>query len=484
MAAHRVCENRTIIVKCLSWPLPRVAAVVLFGLISGIGSPVFAQLTVSEAEARVADPFFSRTAFSISKTYYVAVNEPGASNSNDGRYPTYRGGVNGPFKDLTSTTLRQALSNANTGIRVYVRAGTYLAPDGGVRIRGGGTEATPAILAGYPGDPRPIIDGGECLPWATVRAIANGLPYTPRVESLIKLDGRYDIVQDLQLQCGFRYNVLTRGQHTIVRRNIIRGGYEDAIKNIEGDYGLVADNDISGFVSQGLDHFAADNWLVTRNVFHGPGRDPNTAGVVGNAITVKGSARNVVITRNIVNGFATAPDQAAITLGAPASLSLLQYDTSGKVLPAAIAAVAMANVVTDFTGAAFALQSCRSCVVADNDVNRTLGLVRIGISAESRLTFADSGVLPYSSDLEVRTNDARFASVDCSESIYLGQSCYALFVVNSEEAQDLKMDHNRYYTSSMPFFVYDWAVYDLPGLQLLAGIETGSQIVPLASWPN
>jgi hypothetical protein len=478
-----VRKNQDAIVKCSSWPSPCVIAVVLFVLIGG--TPASAQLTMAEAEARVADPFFSRTTFSISKTYYVAINQPGASNSNNGRYPTYRGGLDGPFKDLTSTTLRQVLANANTGIRVYVRAGTYLAPEGGVRIRGGGTEATPAILAGYPGDSRPIIDGGECLPWQTVRAIADGMPYTPRVESLIKLDGGYDIVQDLQLQCGFRYNVLARGHHTIIRRNIIRGGYEDAIKNmLGGDHGLVADNDISGFVSQGLDHFAANNWLVTRNVFHDPGPDPNTSGVVGNAITVKGSARNVVITRNVVQRFATALDQAAITLGAPAMVSSMRYATDGTVLPAAIDAVAMGNVITDFTGAAFGLQSCRSCVVADNDVDRTLGFVRIGISEETRVDNPDSGLLPYSSDLEIRSNDARFGTVDCSEPVKVGQSCYAVFVVNGEEAQGLRMEQNRYYTDSMPFFVYDWTIYDLLGLQLLAGIESGSQITPLASWTH
>jgi hypothetical protein len=458
-------------------------AVVFLLVLGGVTSLAQAQQSAAEAEARVADPFFTRTTFSIAKTLYVAINEPGASNINNGRYPTYRGGLNGPFKDLTSVTLRQALAT-NTGVRVYVRAGTYLVPDGGVRIRGGGTEATPAILAGYPGDARPIIDGGECLPWETIRAIALGAPYTPRVESLIKLDGRYDIIEDLQLQCGFRYNVLTRGAHTILRRNIIRGAYEDSIKNTIGaDYGLVADNDISGFVSQGVDHFAANHWLVTRNTFHHPAPDPNTGGIVGNAITVKGSGRNVVITNNFVHSFFTAPDQAAITLGAPAALSSVQYDGLGNAVAAAIEAVAMANTVQDFTGAAFGVQSCERCVVSENTVDRTLGVLKIGISEETRLNNPDSAVLPYSTGLVARGNDARFPTIDCDNSIYLGQSCYALFVVNGLETEGMTIEQNTYYSSSMPYFVYDWNLYDLGAVQSLAGIELSSQIAPLAFWP-
>jgi hypothetical protein len=46
-------------------------------------------------------PFYSRpdSEFQIANTYYVAANEPGASNTNNGRYPTSRGGKNGPFRD-------------------------------------------------------------------------------------------------------------------------------------------------------------------------------------------------------------------------------------------------------------------------------------------------------------------------------------------------------------------------------------------------
>ena len=462
-----------------------VVALSAFWAVTTLASPTSAQTTVAEAEALVSDPFFTRSTFSIARTLYVAVNEPGASNSNNGKFPTYRGGLDGPFKDLNATVLRQALANTNNGLRVYIRAGTYRAPDGGLRIRGGGTAATPIIVAGYPGDARPIVDGGECLPFDKVLAIAAGeQAYTPKVESTIKLDGRYGIVEDLQIHCGFRYNVFARGLHNIIRRNIIRGAYEDSIKNTAGaDYGLLADNDIAGFVSQGLDHFGANHWLVTRNVIHDPGLDPNSGIVVGNGITVKGAARNVVITRNTVRRFLTNPDQGAITLGAPAALDLMPLDGSGNVVAAAQDAIAMGNTVEEFTGAAFSVQACKNCVVSANTVDRTLGVLKIGIAEETRNESLDSALLPYSSGLIARSNNARFTTVDCGGSLYLGQSCYAIFVVNSQETVGMTMTQNTYYSDDMPFFVYDWGMMDLKGLQTLTGAEVASTITPLALWP-
>ena len=301
----------------------------------------------------------------------------------------------------------------------------------------------------------------------------------------VKLDGQYGIVQDLQLQCGFLYNVFARGQHTIVRRNVLRWSYEDSIKNAVGaDYGLVADNDISGFVSQGLDHFGANHWLVTRNVFHDPGPDALSGEVVGNAITVKGSAQNVVITRNHVRRFATAVDQGAITLGAPAGLEWVRYDADGHALPAATDAVAMANVVEDFRGAGFGVQSCENCVVAENVVDRTLGVIRIGISEETRATAEDSAILPYSSGTTLRDNDARFAVVDCADPAEVGQSCFAVFVVNGLETAGMTLTGNTYYSETMPVFVYDWSQYTLEDMQTIFGVEESSQTAPLGAWPH
>ena len=87
-----------------------ILAFLLCSTCLAFASAAHAQATVAEAEARVADPFFTRSTFSIARTLYVATNEPGASNSNNGKFPTYRGGLDGPFKDLNSTVVRQALA--------------------------------------------------------------------------------------------------------------------------------------------------------------------------------------------------------------------------------------------------------------------------------------------------------------------------------------------------------------------------------------
>jgi hypothetical protein len=456
----------------------------LLAVVLAWAGPAEAQLTLDAAEARVMEPFFTRTTFEIAstKTFYVAINEPGASNSNNGRYPTYQGGTNGPFKDFNSIALLSALANSgSSGVAVFVRAGRYRAPNGGVRIRGGGSELRPAILAGYPGDTRPVIDGEECLPWDTIHAIAEGqTSYTPRVPSLIRMDGRYVIVQDLQLQCGFAHVVLARGQHMILRRNVIRGAYEDAIKTTTGaDRGLVSENDIAGFVSQGVDHFGATNWLITRNVMHDPAPDPLSGGVGGNAITVKGSAINTVITRNTIRGFATAVDQSAVTFGAPAALEFLRYDGVGNPMASALDGVAMANTVEQFTGAAFGIQSCQNCIIAENQVQTTIGAVKIGIDAEVRAASYESGVFPYSSGTVVRGNRITFQTVNCETPVTLGQSCFALFVANTLEAADLVASDNIYYSPEMPPFVWNWEVFDLSSFQLITGTEISSQLLPL-----
>ena len=52
--------------------------------------------------------------------YYVAVNEPGASDDNNGLYPTYQDGLDGPW-----LTIQRAASTMTAGDVTYVRAGTY-----------------------------------------------------------------------------------------------------------------------------------------------------------------------------------------------------------------------------------------------------------------------------------------------------------------------------------------------------------------------
>lgn len=50
------------------------------------------ELSPLPEEARVFLPFYTRTNFNVT-TYYIAPQVPGASNSNNGLYPNYMGGM-------------------------------------------------------------------------------------------------------------------------------------------------------------------------------------------------------------------------------------------------------------------------------------------------------------------------------------------------------------------------------------------------------
>jgi hypothetical protein len=50
--------------------------------------------------------------------YYVAINEPGASDDLNGLYPTYAGENNGPWRSIESAT-----RNLKAGETAYIRAG-------------------------------------------------------------------------------------------------------------------------------------------------------------------------------------------------------------------------------------------------------------------------------------------------------------------------------------------------------------------------
>lgn len=110
-----------------------------------------------------------------SKTYYVAIEEPGADNDAcDGLAPTDEGNGHCPFKDFTSPAVRSVLDQVND-VRLEVRTGTYAVQGWeGIRVSGlpGGT--APAVLSAYPGE-QPILDvaepdGASCVPpkeWPT-----------------------------------------------------------------------------------------------------------------------------------------------------------------------------------------------------------------------------------------------------------------------------------------------------------------------------
>src|SRR3989344_9337632 len=141
--------------------------------------------------------------------YYVAVNEPGADNEQcDGLAPTNEGGNHCPFKDFTSSRVREKLfltSEGNFGtksVTVKVRKGTYfihplkLFPKEPVQPllinANGQSEAESVVLMNYNGEQ--AILGGTCP--ASFKECA--APRDPgRILTLLEIYGSYVIVQGL-----------------------------------------------------------------------------------------------------------------------------------------------------------------------------------------------------------------------------------------------------------------------------------------------
>ncbi len=87
------------------------------------------------------------------RIFYVARNEPNASDSNNGLYPTYQSGRDGPWQ-----TIQHAADTMRAGDVTYVRAGTYY--EASVRFANSGATDAPITLANYKAE-EVIIDGSK-----------------------------------------------------------------------------------------------------------------------------------------------------------------------------------------------------------------------------------------------------------------------------------------------------------------------------------
>ena len=83
--------------------------------------------------------------------YYVAANEPGASDVNNGLQPTYQGGEDGPW-----LTIQHAAGTMSAGDTTYVRTGTYY--ESGILFANSGAPGAPITLASYESE-EVILDG-------------------------------------------------------------------------------------------------------------------------------------------------------------------------------------------------------------------------------------------------------------------------------------------------------------------------------------
>jgi len=102
----------------------------------------------------------------VGQAYYVAANEPHASDANNGRFPTYRDGADGPW-----LTIRHAAATMRPGDITYVRTGTYA--EAGIRFASSGTPDAPIVLANFQSE-QVIIDGSQATARSSGIEIAKG----------------------------------------------------------------------------------------------------------------------------------------------------------------------------------------------------------------------------------------------------------------------------------------------------------------------
>jgi hypothetical protein len=419
---------------------------------------------LSEAEARVTLPFYLRreSEFRISKTYYVAANEPGASNDNTGLVPNHQGGRNGPFKDLNDRRIRSLLSTAE-GVKMVIRQGVYRLErmgddESGLVLRGQGDEYRPVILSGYPGETA-VLDGGERLPDEQLRRIAAGQEhYTIKIRQVINVEGQYNIIENLTIRYGFRHNIGTGGKYTVIRNNILEGAYEDSIKTVRGaDYGFIYRNDIKGFGSQAIDHFGANNWLIKENDIHDPQSDPPTGRIEANAIGAKGRLENAVIVDNAIHDFKTRPRTSAIVAGGGGDFRRSRFDVLGfDKAPSARHIVVGRNRIYNYRGPAIGLISCDDCAAVENVVSNTLGGFMVGVLPDEAKLDLNRGLSKSHNLLIARNSFAgNHAGQDVCRSdndIPLGTTCFTYFVADPESLKGSVSADNKYFSDTPPIF--------------------------------
>jgi hypothetical protein len=151
---------------------------------------------------------------SEAKSYFVA---PTGNDSHNGLYPTYKGGVNGPFK-----TISKGAKALDAGDQLNLRAGTYTES---VVIGNNGTQDAPILICSYPGE-WAVIDGQYNLP-------------TKEWDSLFGVTGHYIQVKDLEIRNSNWLGLVIKGfggqainvqsHHHMETGILLSGDYSSAI---------------------------------------------------------------------------------------------------------------------------------------------------------------------------------------------------------------------------------------------------------------
>ncbi len=309
----------------------------------------------------------------VAKTYFVAINEPGASNTAcDGLSPTDQGNGHCPFKDLSSPSVAGLLDGAKS-TRLELRTGTYLVSGwDGLRVTGAGaSEAERVVLSSHAGEQVtldvPSPDGALCM--------GPGAPMMPEcVREVVRVSGQYTAVQGLTIRNGLAYNLeVTAGAHHLVRCNTLTETADfpmrsDSMK-LDGQATdtKIMNNEFTKFRSQAIDMAGVNNVLVEGNNFHDP-HDAD-AGATG----CKFGTSDVTIHDNSVHDLGSSTKTSVFSLGGtgsphPDDLEAYRIHVVG-------------NRVSNVQGKVAQFVSCQDCSFEKNDVSNVGGGVLLSAAA-------------------------------------------------------------------------------------------------------
>ncbi len=188
-------------------------------------------------------------------TYYVAAEEPCASDANDGLAPTCSGPGTGPWRTFAPL----AGVSLAPGDAVALRQGTYALGQATATIRTSGTPTEPIRFFAYAGE-AVVLDGGWPEP----------TPDPAADRPVLRMQAAYTIVEGLEIRgCNLTCVLVPEGgDHSILLHNRLVGGGEDGIKSSHAKGDLIYANEFTAFHNEALDLFATrDDWVVG-NEFH------------------------------------------------------------------------------------------------------------------------------------------------------------------------------------------------------------------------
>tara|TARA_Y100000310_G_scaffold325630_1_gene389356 strand:+ start:1583 stop:2866 length:1284 start_codon:yes stop_codon:yes gene_type:complete len=278
--------------------------------------------------------------------YYVSVDEPGASNDNNGLFPTYQGGKDGPLKDFNARP-----PNLEPGDVLFIGEGDYVL-DETLSLSFDGLKDRPITIRNYPGV-RPVIRVQH------------------RDLHVIRLQGDGLVLQGLEIVGGLQYGVLMKGDYQTVRYNIIRRAGFDGVKgNLDSDYGLIEENEIHSFDHEGVDIVRGDHWIVRNNIIHdSTNTGSNEEEHSSHGIFAKGGSDDILIENNEVYNIKSRWT-AAIELGGTTADEFLDFEPSGEYPFEATNAIARGNEVYN-VDSGVGMVSCSKCTIEDNDIHDT-----------------------------------------------------------------------------------------------------------------